>query len=163
MNLILFHIYYFSAPSQSLQQHCREVSQSMFYYWFFPIYHWLFLQSYYYHRFQNLCTPHCLSNWNPQTHTQMMTMERTYSECIYGYAVLSITICLKLKHPSSVLQIWDASNWTSSEPHGVFCESTCLIGEQVFYLLKRNFRNHTKNFQASIISIKQTHQGFSIE
>jgi hypothetical protein len=130
----------FSGFSESLQQHCRRVSQSMFYRWFFPTYHWLLIQSYYYHRLQNLGMIHSLSNWNPQKHTQMMRMKRTYCEC---------TICLKELSQFLDRQIQIASNWNLFDAHDVFCEGTCLISEQVFYLLKRNFRNQYTEFPSN--------------
>lgn len=86
---------------------------------------------------------------NKNLHENVDRKERLiYSKCIHQYAVPFITICQKLEHPSSILQIRDPSNRTSPEPHVIFCESTRLVSEQILHLFEENFRSQQRLYHS---------------
>jgi hypothetical protein len=82
-------------------------------------------------------------NINP--HKNVDRKERlTYSKCIHQYAAPFITRCCKLEHSPSILMIWDPSNRTSLETHGIFCEGARLVSEQILDLVQGNIRSQQR-------------------
>ena len=72
----------------------------------------------------------------------------TYSKCIHQYAAPFIASCRKLEHSPCFLTIWDPSNRTSPEPHGIFCEGTRLVSEQILHLVQGNIRSQQRLYHS---------------